>query len=44
MPKCMPIDTNQHNPSKIIDGYQDIIKTLADKKPAVALNAAMQFG
>ena len=28
----MPIDTNQHNPTKIIDGYQEIIKILADKK------------
>ena len=32
MPKCMPIDTNQHNPTKIIDGCQEIIKILADKK------------
>ena len=32
MPKCMPIDINQHNPTKIIDGCQDIIKILADKK------------
>ena len=22
MPKCMPIDTNQVNPTKIIDGWQ----------------------
>ena len=36
MPKCMPIDTNQHNPAKIIDGCQEIIKILADKKTAVA--------
>ena len=28
----MPIDTNQHNPTKIIDGRQEIIKILADKK------------
>ena len=28
----MPIDTNQHNPTKIIDGCQEIIKILADKK------------
>ena len=28
----MPIDTNQHNPTKIIDGCQGIIKILADKK------------
>ena len=32
MPKCMPIDTNQHTPTKIIDGCQEIIKILADKK------------
>ena len=32
MSKCMPIDTNQHNPTKIIDGCQVIIKILADKK------------
>ena len=35
MPKCMPIDTNQHNPTKIIDGCQVIIEILADKKTAV---------
>ena len=44
MPKCMPIDTNQHNPTKIINGCQDIIKILADKKTAVGQNAAMQYG
>ena len=33
---CMPIDTNQHNPTKIIDGCQE--------KTAVAKNAAMQYG
>ena len=44
MPKCMPIDTNQHSPTKIIDGCQDIIKILADKKTDVAQNAAMQYG
>ena len=27
-----PIDTNQHNPTKIIDGCQVISKILADKK------------
>ena len=43
MPKCMPIDTNQHNLTKIIDGCQEIIKILADKKKtAVAQHAAMQ--
>ena len=36
MPKCMTIDTNQHNPTKIIDGCQVITKILADKKTAVA--------
>ena len=44
MPKCMPIDTNQHNPTKIIEGCQEIIKILVDKKPAVAQHAAMQYG
>ena len=44
MPKCMPIDTNQHNPPKIIDGCQETIKILADKKTAVAQHAAMQYG
>ena len=44
MPECIPIDTNQHNPIKIIEGCQDIIKILADKKPAVAQNAARQYG
>ena len=28
----MPIDTNQHNPTKIIGGCQVIIEILADKK------------
>ena len=32
MPKCMPIDTNQHNPTKIIDGCQEIVQMLADQK------------
>ena len=44
MLKCMPIDTNQHNPTKIIEGCQEIIKILADKKTAVAQHAAMQYG
>ena len=44
MPKCMPIDTNQHNLTKIIEGCQEIIKILADKKSAVAQHAAMQYG
>ena len=44
MPKCMPINTNQHTPTKIIEGCQEIIKILADKKSAVAQNAAMQYG
>ena len=43
MPKCMPIDTNQHTPTKIIEGCQEIIKILADKKSAVAQHAAMQY-
>ena len=32
MPKCMPISTNQHNPTKIIDGCQVITEILADTK------------
>ena len=44
MPKCMPIDTNIHNPTKIIEGCQVIVKILADKKTVVAKNAAMQYG
>ena len=44
VPKCMPIDTNQHTPTKIIDGCHEIIKILADKKTAVAQHAAMQYG
>ena len=44
MPKCMPIDTNQHIPTKITEGCQEIIKILADKKSAVAQHAAMQYG
>ena len=43
MPKYMPIDTNQHNSTKIIDGCQEIIKILTDKKTAVAHLAAMQY-
>ena len=31
MPKCMPIDTNQHNPTKIIDGCQVIIEISTEK-------------
>ena len=44
MPKCMPIDTNQHNPTKIIDVCQVIIEISTDKKTAVAKNAAMHYG
>ena len=44
MPKYMPIDTNQHTPTKIIEGCQEIIKILADKKSAVAQPTAMQYG
>ena len=44
MPKCIPIDTNQHNSTKIIDECQEIIKILADKKTAVAQHVAMQYG
>ena len=44
MPKCMPIDTNQHTRKKIIEGCQEIIKILADKKSAVAQHAGMQYG
>ena len=32
MPKCMPIDTNQHNPTKIIDGCQVLKEISTDKK------------
>ena len=44
MPKCMPIDTNQHNPTKIIDGCQVKMEISTDKKTAVAKNAAIQYG
>ena len=44
MPKCIPVDTNQHNPAKIIDGCQVIIEISTDKKTAAAKNAAMQYG
>ena len=44
MPKCMTTDTNQHTPTKIIEGCQEILKILADKKSAVAQHAAMQYG
>ena len=44
MPKCMPIDTNQQNPTKIIDGCQVIIEVSTAKKTVVAKNAAMQYG
>ena len=37
----MPIDTNQHTTTKIIDGCQEIIKILADKETVVAQHAAM---
>ena len=40
----MPIDTNQHNPTKIIDGCKVIMEISTDKKTAVAKNAAMQYG
>ena len=40
----MPIDTNQHNPTKIIDECQFITEISRDKKTAVAKNAAMQYG
>ena len=30
MPKCMPTDTNQHNPTKIIDGCQVLKEISAD--------------
>ena len=36
MPKCMPIDTNQHIPTKIIDACQVIIEISTDKKRGVA--------
>ena len=44
MPKCIPIYTNQLNPTNIIDGCQVIMEILADKKTTVAQNAAMQYG
>ena len=44
MPKCMPIHTSQHTPTKIIDGCQEIIKILVDRKTAVAQHVAMQYG
>ena len=44
MPKCMPIDTNQHNPTKIIDGCEVIMEISTDKKKTVAKNAAKQYG
>ena len=44
MPKCMPIDTNQHNPTKIIDGCQVLKDISTGKTTAVAKNAAMQYG
>ena len=36
MPKCLPIDTNQHNPTKINDGCQVVIEISTDKKTAAA--------
>ena len=36
MSKCMPIDTNQHNPTKIIDGCKVLKEISTDKKTAVA--------
>ena len=39
----MPIDINQHNPTKIIDGCQVLKEISTDKKTAVAKNAAMQY-
>ena len=44
VPKYMPIDTNQHNPTKIIDGCQIRMEISMDKKTAVAKNEAMQNG
>ena len=43
MPKCIPIDTNQHNPTKIIDGCQGLKEILTDIT-AVTKIAAMQHG
>ena len=40
----MPIDTNQHIPTKKIDGCQALIEISTDKKTAVAKNASMQYG
>ena len=44
MSKCTPIDTNQHNPTKITDVCQVLKEISTDKKTAVAKNAAMQYG
>ena len=43
MPKCLPIDTNEHNPTKIIDGCQGLNEILTDIA-AVTKIAAMQHG
>ena len=40
----MPIDTNQHKPTQILDGCQVSKEISTDKKTAVAKNAAMQYG
>ena len=38
------VGRDQQTPTKIIDGCQEIITILADKKTAVAQHAAMQYG
>ena len=43
MPKCIPIDTNQHNPTKKIDGCQGL-KGILTYITAVTKTAAMQHG
>ena len=40
----MPIDTNQHNPTKIIDGCQVRMEISTNKKQLEPKNAAMQYG
>ena len=39
MPKCIHIDTNQCNPTKIIDGYQRLKEILTDKTAVTKISA-----
>ena len=43
MPKCIPIYTSQHNPTKIIDGWQELKEIFADII-AVTKTASKQNG